>query len=341
VEATLDEDDRKFMNQIIGTGPYKWVEWVQDQYILLERFDDYVPYGDPDQPIDGWAGYKHAYIKYLYYHYVPDVTTRVSGLETGQYDVIWDLTDDNLPRFESNPEFTVQRVTESGATIVFNKREGICTDRILRQAINAGIDPEALMKAAYGSLYQLDSSYINTDQVWYSEAGSEYYNQKDIEKAKELLAQSDYGGEKLRILVSSDTMALVFQQQLAAIGVDSEILLYDSATVSQQRNDPALYDVYITSWIPHPIPPMKPYLAPEFAGWADDEQLQEYFDLFYEADSTEEAKAIWDEAQLYCWSDYVPVLFLGNVVSARGWNSKVEGVISATGLFFWNAKIRK
>lgn len=334
-----DEDERGFLREYIGTGPYRFVEWAQDQYILLERFDEYVPYGDPNEPIDGWAGYKHAYIRQIYYYYVPDITTRVAGLETGQYDVIWTLTDDNLERIENTEDLVVQKVTESGATIVFNKREGIGTDKYLRQAINSVIDCEALQKAAYGSLYELDSSYIGNDQVWYSQAGAEFFNQKDVEKGKQLLAKSQYNGEKLRILVSSDTMALVLQQQIAQIGINSEILLYDSATVSQYRNDPALYDVYITTWIPHPVPPMKPYLAPEFAGWADDETLQGYFDEFYAAPTVEEAKAIWDKAQYYCWSDYVPVLFLGNVVSARAWNEKVEGIVSFSGLFFWNATV--
>ena len=41
---------------IIGTGPYMFKEWAVDQYVLLERFDDYAAYGDPDQPIDGLWG---------------------------------------------------------------------------------------------------------------------------------------------------------------------------------------------------------------------------------------------------------------------------------------------
>ena len=44
-EACEKEDSNGFMTEYIGTGPYKFVEWPQDQYVKLERFDDYVPYG--------------------------------------------------------------------------------------------------------------------------------------------------------------------------------------------------------------------------------------------------------------------------------------------------------
>lgn len=53
-EACAKEDSNGFMIDYIGTGPYKFVEWAQDQYVKLKRFDDYVPYGTEGEPMDGW-----------------------------------------------------------------------------------------------------------------------------------------------------------------------------------------------------------------------------------------------------------------------------------------------
>ena len=44
--ACANEDGNGYMTDYIGTGPYKFAEWQQDQYIKFERFDDYVPYGE-------------------------------------------------------------------------------------------------------------------------------------------------------------------------------------------------------------------------------------------------------------------------------------------------------
>lgn len=66
--------------EYIGTGPYKFTEWQQDQYIRLDKFDDYVAYGTEGEQMDGWAGYKAAPTKTLIFNYVPEATTRKQDL---------------------------------------------------------------------------------------------------------------------------------------------------------------------------------------------------------------------------------------------------------------------
>jgi hypothetical protein len=54
-----------------------------------------------------------------------------------------------------------------------------------------------------------------------------------------------------------------------------------------------------------------------------------------------EAKAVWDKAQAYCWTDYLPVTVLGMTYTAYGISDKVEGLQLYNGLYYWNAKVRK
>lgn len=72
--------------------------WPQDQYVKLERFDDYVPYGTEGEPMDGWSGYKAASSKTIIFWIVPESNTRNAGLESGQYDVIYNLPSDDVER---------------------------------------------------------------------------------------------------------------------------------------------------------------------------------------------------------------------------------------------------
>ena len=55
-DACADLTETGYLKNYVGTGPYKFTEFVQDQYIRLDRFDDYVPYGE-DGYVDGMAGH--------------------------------------------------------------------------------------------------------------------------------------------------------------------------------------------------------------------------------------------------------------------------------------------
>lgn len=78
--------------EIIGTGSYKVVEWVTDQHIILERFDDYNNVGTPASL---YSGDRTPEFERVLYEYVPDDATRLYGLQTGQYDVNMALPFDN------------------------------------------------------------------------------------------------------------------------------------------------------------------------------------------------------------------------------------------------------
>ena len=179
-EAIASEGEDGYMTEIIGTGPYTFKEWKMDQYVWLEKFDDYVPYGDPDQPCDGWAGYKHAYTPNIYLWVVPEETTRMAGLQTGQYDAA-NISDATLVQTEGNDALKVYSEEGGQVSIVFNKKEGLCADQNMRKAINSIVDADELLAVSYGTSYNLGSCYMESYQnAWYTEAGSENYNRERL-----------------------------------------------------------------------------------------------------------------------------------------------------------------
>jgi len=344
--ACEKEDSNGFMTDYIGTGPYKFSEWVQDQYVKLERFDDYVPYGTKGEPMDGWAGYKAAPTKVLEFDIVPEETTRVAGLETEQYDIIYSVQNDDVPRVEGMDNVTVHSLQAGTIALVFNHKKGIAANQYFRTAVNTGLDMDEILTACYGEGgYELGSCYMDAAQAfWNTDAGSENYNQKDPEKAKEILAENGYNGETFKILCANlnnmDYIAVAMEQELEAIGIPTEITTVDWATLTDYRKDPDKFDLYITSFAQVPVPSLKLYFGPNYPGWSDDATLAEKFEAMNTATTMDEAKTAWEDLQAYSW-EYLPLINAGHYIANYAWNSDIEGLNTFSGLYFWNAGIKE
>lgn len=331
-------------DMIIGTGPYTFAEWNVDQYVRLERFDDYVPYGDPDQELDGLWGYKHAYTKTLVYWIVKDAATRFNGLVSGEYDFIIKATDAYLEPLKSMPELTLYSQQTGMINLVWNKRS---TDKYLRQAFQALANADDLNTANYGTLYDNDPCFMEDGQPgWYTTAGSEYFCQNDPEKAKELLAQSSWDVTKpVRIIASSgggaEAMLEVLRQEAASIGITLDITVTDRSTMTSMRNDDTLYDAYFTTFSSVAVPSLRNFLSADYAGWSEDEHLQEMMTAMVTSATKDEAFAIWEQIQEYCYADYCPILMMGHFHQAAACTNKLTGYNVFLTTNFWNAKLAK
>ena len=83
---------------IVGTGPYRLVEWIPDKYVHLQRFAQYAPApGDPS----GYAGRRLACLEHLYFVPVPEVSSRVAGVESGDYDYGQNLPSETYKRLSA------------------------------------------------------------------------------------------------------------------------------------------------------------------------------------------------------------------------------------------------
>ena len=86
------------VTEYIGTGPYKFEEWVQDQYIHFTKYDDYQPMeGEPS----GLAGKKEALVDNIYFDVVRDASTRLAGLQTGKYDFSYTIQFDSYAQLQN------------------------------------------------------------------------------------------------------------------------------------------------------------------------------------------------------------------------------------------------
>lgn len=331
--------------EYIGTGPYKFVEWAQDQYIHFTKFDDYQA---RDEEADGLGGKKEALVDDIYFHLVPDTSTRVAGLQTGEYDFAYGISYDNYDQFINDENFEVILTPAANEIIGFNQVEGIATDFKIRQAVNMAIDADEIMMAAFPNedFYWLDSGYMDKHiENWASTAGSEYYNQNDPEGAKKLLEEAGYDGEEFKIMTTRDydhhyNVGVVLHDQLTQIGMNAELVVYDWPTMLDKReNDFSTWDVFITSSSTVSTPPQLLALSPTWAGGVNDDHVPDLMAQIEKAPTVEEAQELWDELQLYAWEELLPVINVGGYHNLYAHSTKVSGITTTSGPIFWNVTV--
>lgn len=328
------------VSEYIGTGPYKFVEWKQDQYIHFTRFDDYQ---SPPGEANGLVGKKEAIIKDIYFHIVTDSSTRLSGLQTGQYDFIYGVPYDYYDQIQNDPNLDSLLTPAANPLMAFNNVEGISTNAKIRQAINAALNVEEILMGAFPNpdFFWVDSGYMDVNiKPWASKAGSEYYNQNDLEKAKQLLEEAGYNGEEFRLMATRDydhhyNMAVVIHDQLKKMGINAKLDIYDWPTVLEKSESKfGDWDAYITTASTVSTPTQLIALG---AGWSGDYPEVDQKLLEIETASTlEEAQALWDDLQLLLWEEIQPIAHIGGYSSLYGFSKKLEGITATTGPIFWN-----
>ena len=333
------------VEEYIGTGPYKFVEWKQDQVIHFEKFEDYQ---SVDQPASGLGGKKEALIDEINWYFVPDASTRVNGLLSGEYDFAHMLNYDSIPQIDGSPGFVVDVWPYGNEILVFNKKEGLFSDVKARQAVNEMLDMEEIMRAAFTDeeFFDLDNGLFHPDQTdWYTDAGKELYNQQNEEEAKMLLDEIGYDGEEVVILTSRDyehhyNAAVATQQQLEGIGINAKLDVYDWPTLLERRDNPDQYDIFYTGFPIVTTPHQYTFLDSknEWAGWTDNEEIDKLLKEIDEQESQEDAKALYEELQQITWED-LPVINIGKNSRVSAYSEDLEGYTSQLGPIFWNTTI--
>ena len=123
----------------IGTGPYKFKEWRPNRYVEVEKFDGYNSRKDAG---DGFAGARVANFDAIRFVPVPDVGTRVSGVQAGDYDYAEMISGDLYDTLSADKSIHVVRSNAPLFGLFFmNSKEGILKDNYkLRRAIQMALE---------------------------------------------------------------------------------------------------------------------------------------------------------------------------------------------------------
>ena len=323
------------VTEYIGTGPYQFVEWKQDQYVHVSRFADYQPSATP---ADGLSGVKTAKFNNIYFKLALDSTTRLSSFLSNDFKFV-DVSVDNLPQLSSTPGVTINKQLSSDLNLVFNKKSKLFSNVKYREAVAAVINADQIMQGVVSDpeLYRLNSSYMyKENSTYYSEKGAEMSNQNNPDKAKQLLAEAGYNGEEVVILTTKELGGLFYNasvmlaSQLESIGMKVKIDIYDFATLLTKRGEEGSWDIYPGVFTMPAAPSQLLYIYPAY-GFADDAKLAELIGNLTGAIGADNIKTANDELQQYIW-EYLPVIKVGDMYNYYAVKDEMNGLTITNGI---------
>jgi peptide/nickel transport system substrate-binding protein len=345
-KEVVEEAGKDQIKRFIGTGPYQFVEYLPDRHIRLKRFDKY---SARTEPANGYGGKRVAYVDELIFYPVADVAVRAAGVEAGDFDVAIEVSADEYDRFANHPVVDPV-IAGPAAYVVFvpNKKSPIMGQKKIRQALLAAIDVEPLMQVAFGNprFYRLDCSILMKETTWWSQSGCELYNQKNTQKATQLLQEAGYDGAPVRWITTQvyaqmykTSVAVKPQLEKAGLKVDLQVL--DWAALSKKRFEADFYDVFVTYFTYRPSPVLfYTALAKTWAGfWDNPEKDRLIIDMLRTTD-TKQQMALWNELQKLIYDD-VPFVRTGDFFDLNLKRKRVQNVSAMPETFFWNVWIDK
>ncbi len=250
------EEAAKPANEIdpIGTGPFKFVEFVPDSHVKLEAYEDYKP-NDALPGLSGFAGHKEACVDTVTFRMLTEAGARMAALETGEIHIAENVPTVSQQRLADTEGVEIVRLKEFALNMGYPNWSAPPTDNLkVRQAMLAALDMEEIMEAATDGAFELNASLQFPGTAYYSEAGGQYYNQADPEKAAELLKEAGYNNEPIVLLTNQQfpnmyNSALVMAAQLQAAGMNAELRVLDWPTaLATSEKETEGWNFFYTYW---------------------------------------------------------------------------------------------
>ncbi len=222
----------------VGTGPYKFSNWVAGDKIELVKYDEY--HGTPAQ------------IQNIVIRNISDNTTRTIELESGGIDIAYDIQPTDVKRVEENADLTLLRDANLSTTYIgFNAAKAPYNDVRVRQAINYAIDTDSIVEAVYQGVGAPSKGPLGPN-VWASNQDLEQYGY-DVEKAKALLAEAGYeNGFKTSIWTNDNQqrmdIAEIVQNQLKLVNIEAEVKVVEWGAYLE-GTAAGEHDMFILGWV--------------------------------------------------------------------------------------------
>jgi ABC-type transport system substrate-binding protein len=241
--------DSGFNRHPVGCGPFVFREWKSDQYIALDRFDDY------------WEGPPN--YKRFFYRIIPDLLTQEMEFYAGTVDN-YDVQPHQVQRLESDPTYQHFSGLSFGYTYIgYNMRREPFNDIRVRQALGMAIDVNKIIRyVLYGQAERITGPFVKQ---------TDYYDHHiqplpyDPQGALKLLAEAGWrrnregwlekGGKRLQFTLITNNandqrkaVLTIAQDAWKQIGVDVRTDVLEWAVFIQERIDKADFDAVVLGW---------------------------------------------------------------------------------------------
>ncbi len=266
----------------------------------------------------------------------------------GEYQFAETIPPDEYDRLRTDADL-VPYVTDTAnwLTAVFNNRSPLMSNKKIRQAFQAALDQEAVMRAAYGNpkFWRLDPGLMPKEHYMWTDAGKEFVNQKNPTKARQLLAESGYKGEPLRWVTTMEyvaygTAAQVVKPMLERAGFTVDLQVVDWATLVARRARPELWDVFSTAFSFVPDPVFLLSLNPVWPGWYDNRDMNAMMTLLRRHSDPKVRRDLWARMQKHWYEDAGTIKF-GDYFLLHLHRKELKGYGSSPTHVFWNAWLER
>jgi peptide/nickel transport system substrate-binding protein len=232
----VDSETADAMQTLIGTGPFKFVEWAQGEHLLFTRNPDYWQSGLP-------------YLDEVRVQVHKDGQAMMVQLESGSLDVADMPPLPDFARLAKDSGYTQWTVASGTNVIGVNTTLPPTDNKLVRQALSYAMDRKRIVETIYSGTGTPEALPWETNSLAYDAVKNNAYG-FDLEKAKSLLAQSGVSNLAFDLVTNTgsqetNSLAQLYQSSLAQIGITLTIKPYDTATYLDQINNHKYTGAYI------------------------------------------------------------------------------------------------
>ncbi|WP_434309389.1 ABC transporter substrate-binding protein [Hominifimenecus sp. rT4P-3] len=241
-EKSWNDLGEEFQNRPVGTGPYKFKEWMQGDRIELERFDDY------------WEGTPA--LETVTIRYINELSQAMIELETGGVDAVMESNSADVQRVQNGETQGLKVISSEGTSLRannlnFNHNSTYMSNVLVRKAIACAIDKNAICNIIWPIEGNTNVSVLTKDTWGYNAALEEDPYAYDLERAKQYMAEAGYEqGFTVKLLTDSRSYhtqtAEAVQNMLSQINIKVEI---ETLELAAQKDQYLLkgegYDMYL------------------------------------------------------------------------------------------------
>lgn len=356
-ERVAKTDAFKNIDDPTGSGPFKMVksEWVPGNKVVYVKNTDYVPRKEPPS----WAsGGKVVKVDRVEWIYIPDSATAAAAMNAGEADIWEQVPPDLIPLLTRNKQVTVKNNDPLGSIgmIRFNVLYPPFNNEKMRQAVLYAVDQKDYVIGIAGDPKNGHPcySYFTCGTPLSSEVAAEpLKGKRDFEKAKQLVKESGYKGEKVVIIDATDqpivhSQSLLTLENLKKIGVNAEIQAGDWGTLITRRAvkeppEKGGWNIFHT-WLVGPDMvnpavnfPIRGTGDTAWFGWPKDPKMEELREAWFKAKTPEESKKAAEAVQRRAF-EFVPIIPTGQFILPTAFRSNISGLIIAPINLLWNVE---
>jgi peptide/nickel transport system substrate-binding protein len=328
----------KFGLHPVCAGPYKFVERVQQDRMVFEKFADY------------WNK-DNVFIDRIVFLPIVDATVRLANLKSGGIDLIERVLATDIKDVRADQRLKLSTAIELGyqgmtLNIGKDKAKGpLSQSAKVRQALDLSIDREAINQVVFNGEFKPGNQWINPDHPYYQKAYP--VRARDVAKAKALLKEAGITPPvSVDLMVpkgaETEAVAQVIQSMASETGFDMKIRVTEFAT-SLKQAEAGEYQAYMLAWSGRIDPDGNSYVflhkdAPQnYSAWANAEADKALDDARLVTDQTQR-KAIYEKLAKAAL-DEEPILYLyhrriliAHTTKLEGYKQMPDGLVRVIGL---------